>query len=103
MQRNFHAVPVDGLAIAHALHVHIAKPFAQDRDAIFLAKVRCVAPTRVIRVAVSDDRAFDGAFAPMLRFVLTDEKLSEKDKAELRQMLARSEKRVTKGGSPGRA
>jgi BlaI family penicillinase repressor len=42
------------------------------------------------------DRAFDGAFAPMLRFVLSDEKLSEKDRAELREMLARPERRGPK-------
>ena len=37
------------------------------------------------------DRAFDGAFAPMLHFVLTDESLSERERAELRAMLARDE------------
>jgi predicted transcriptional regulator len=42
------------------------------------------------------DRAFDGAFQPMLRFVLADERLSDADRAELRGMLARSERRGAK-------
>lgn len=36
------------------------------------------------------ERAFDGAFAPLLRFVLTEEKLTAKDKAELRALLSKS-------------
>lgn len=33
------------------------------------------------------NRAFDGAFAPMLQFLLRDQQLSEKDRAELRKLL----------------
>lgn len=38
------------------------------------------------------DRAFGGASLPLLRFVLADEKLSAKDRAELRAMLERAGK-----------
>jgi predicted transcriptional regulator len=33
------------------------------------------------------NRAFDGAFAPMIQFLFQDEKLSERDRAELRRLL----------------
>jgi BlaI family transcriptional regulator, penicillinase repressor len=36
------------------------------------------------------ERAFDGAFAPLLRFVLTEEKLSAAERAELRALLDRA-------------
>ena len=38
------------------------------------------------------DRAFGGASVPLLRFVMADEKLSAKDRAELREMLERAGK-----------
>ena len=41
------------------------------------------------------DRAFGGASVPLLRFVLADEKLSAKDRAELREMLERAGKPKT--------
>jgi BlaI family penicillinase repressor len=41
------------------------------------------------------DRAFGGASVPLLRFVLADEKLSARDKAELRAMLDRAGKSRT--------
>ena len=41
------------------------------------------------------DRAFGGASVPLLRFVLADEKLSAKDRAELREMLERAGKGKT--------
>lgn len=43
------------------------------------------------------DRAFGGASVPLLRFVLAEEKLSAKDRAELREMLDRA------SGKPGKS
>jgi len=42
-----------------------------------------------LRVEVSTlaDRAFDGMFGPLVHFLLSERKLSKKDRAELRQML----------------
>ena len=34
------------------------------------------------------DRAFDGAFAPLVQFLFRDQKLSEADREELRRMIA---------------
>lgn len=33
------------------------------------------------------DKAFDGAFGPLIHFLLTDERLSSKDRAELERLL----------------
>ena len=37
------------------------------------------------------DRAFDGAFGPLVHFLLSEEKLSEKDRAELKRLLSEQE------------
>lgn len=50
------------------------------------------AEARRTEVRLLIDRAFGGASVPLLRFVLTEEKLSAKDRAELRAMLARAGK-----------
>lgn len=39
------------------------------------------------------DRAFDGAFGPFLHHLLNEEKLSKRDRAELRRMLDEEESR----------
>jgi BlaI family penicillinase repressor len=48
------------------------------------------AEARRTEVRLLIDRAFGGASVPLLRFVLTEEKLSAKDRAELREMLERA-------------
>jgi BlaI family penicillinase repressor len=48
------------------------------------------AEARRTEVRLLIDRAFGGASVPLLRFVLTEEKLSAKDRAELRAMLERA-------------
>ena len=50
------------------------------------------AEARRTEVRLIIDRAFGGASVPLLRFVLTEEKLSAKDRAELRAMLERAGK-----------
>ena len=50
------------------------------------------AEARRTEVRLLIDRAFGGASVPLLRFVLAEEKLSAKDKAELRAMLERAGK-----------
>ena len=50
------------------------------------------AEARRTEVRLLIDRAFGGASVPLLRFVLTEEKLSAKDRAELRAMLERAGK-----------
>lgn len=45
------------------------------------------AEARRTEVKLLIDRAFGGLSVPLLRFVLTEEKLSAKDRAELREML----------------
>ena len=57
MQRNFHAVPVDGFAIIHALHGRIAQSPQQNGNAIVLAEIGFAAPTRMVGMPVRDDRA----------------------------------------------
>ena len=47
------------------------------------------AEARRTEVKLLIDRAFGGASVPLLRFVLAEEKLSAKDRAELRAMLER--------------
>ena len=59
MQRNFDAVPVDGFAIIDALHGRIAQSPAQNGNAVALAEIGFAAPTRVVGMAVRDDRARD--------------------------------------------
>lgn len=51
------------------------------------------AEARRTEVRLLIDRAFGGASVPLLRFVLTEEKLSAKDRAELREMLERANDR----------
>ena len=51
------------------------------------------AEARRTEVKLLIDRAFGGASVPLLRFVLTEEKLSAKDRAELREMLERANDR----------
>ena len=53
------------------------------------------AEARRTEVRLLVDRAFGGASVPLLRFVLADEKLSAKDRAELREMLERAGKPKT--------
>ena len=53
------------------------------------------AEARRTEVKLLVDRAFGGASVPLLRFVLADEKLSAKDRAELRAMLERAGKPKT--------
>ena len=48
------------------------------------------AEARRTEVRLLIDRAFGGASVPLLRFVLTEEKFSAKDRAELREMLERA-------------
>jgi BlaI family penicillinase repressor len=50
------------------------------------------AEARRTEVRLLIDRAFGGASVPLLRFVLTEEKLSAKDRAELRAMLEQAGK-----------
>src|SRR5262245_5814125 len=47
------------------------------------------AEARRTEVKLLIDRAFGGASIPLLRFVLSEEKLSAKDRAELREILER--------------
>src|SRR5277367_1807475 len=57
MQRNFHAVSVDGFAIIDTLHGRVAQPSQQNGNAIALAEIGFAAPTRVIGMPVRDDCA----------------------------------------------
>ena len=50
------------------------------------------AEARRTEVKLLIDRAFGGASIPLLRFVLSEEKLSAKDRAELREILERAGK-----------
>ena len=50
------------------------------------------AEARRTEVKLLIDRAFGGLSVPLLRFVLAEEKLSAKDRAELREILERASK-----------
>jgi hypothetical protein len=59
MQRDLHAIAVKRLAVIEAFDANVAEAMAQDRRAIPVTKIDAMARSRVIRMAMSNDRSLD--------------------------------------------
>ena len=55
--------------------------------------------TRLTMIKTLVDQAFDGAFGPLMHFLLEDKTLSKADKDQLRQMIETVEQKERKGAT----
>ena len=69
-----------GVSVRSRANANLYAPLVTRREA------------RLAEIRSTMDRAFDGAFGPLVHFLVSEEKLSEEDRAELKRLLDEHER-----------